>query len=349
LKKPVAVRTVLVTGGTGFLGGAVVRALLGAGHRVRLLARQPEKADRQARAGAVEVVKGDILAPATVAGALTGVDAVVHVAGLISVRAREQEQLYQINVEGTRNVLGAACERGLRVLHTSSVATLGTTEAPQLRDEQDPLDLADAAGYPYAASKHQSEAVALDLARAGGDVVVLNPGLLLGPGDVSFSSTRIVREHLLGRLRFTLAGGISFADARDVADGYVAALTRGRAGQRYLLAGINLGYPDLVERLHQVTGLPGAWPVPGLAARWFGMWSQLAAAVAPHPLDELNAVTATYGSRFNYCRVDKAVRELGYVQRPIEQTLRDTVIDHLERDAALPVPPAMRDLVRRAS
>jgi dihydroflavonol-4-reductase len=334
---------VLVTGAGGFLGGWVARALLAAGHPLRLLVRGGDR-DRArpalfgsgaglppGSAGKVEVVAGDILDPTSVARAAAGAAAVVHIAGLVSLRPRDTAELYRINVEGTRNVLGSACAQGVRALHTSSIATVGTSETPVVRDERDRLDLCDAAGYAYAASKHQGEAVALELARAGGDVVVLNPGLMLGPGDVRFTSTRIVRDHLNGTLRFSLPGGSSFADVRDVAAAYPAALARAAAGQRYILAGVNISYADLLRELSRLTGRPGAWPLMPLAARWFGLMSQLASAVVPHPFEELNSMAVAYGSRFNYCRANLAARTLGFRTRPFEQTLRDTISDHLDR------------------
>src|SRR4051794_38418984 len=182
----------LVTGATGFLGSWVVRALLQAGDRPRALVRSLP----HALAGLpVDLVVGDVLDRASVKRALAGMDAVIHVAGLVSLRRRDRELLQRVNVEGTRLVIGLAAERGVRAIHTSTIATIGFTEEPRLADEESRLSPEAAALYPYAASKLAAEEVALSIARGGAQVVVLNPGLLLGPGDLRLSSTRFVHHY----------------------------------------------------------------------------------------------------------------------------------------------------------
>jgi dihydroflavonol-4-reductase len=324
----------------------VARQLLAAGHRVRVLVRPTS--DLAALAGLkVKTAEGDVLDRASLDRALTGVQAVVHAAALVSLRPRDRQRLYQVNVEGTRNLLAAAGARGLRVLHTSSVATTGYTATPTLRDESHfagPDELRD---YPYADSKRQAEALALQAAGGGADVVVLNPGLLLGPGDPTFSSTRPVRQFLRGELRVFLSGGIAFGDVRDVADAFVVALSRGRAGQRYLLGGQNNSYRELLEVLGRITGLPRAWPVPRPMAQYWGWMSELAGAFRPHPFEELTIANVKYASLYNYCTSDRAFAELDHRSRPFVDTLTDTVRDHLQRGAARASTAALLALVQR--
>jgi dihydroflavonol-4-reductase len=286
----------------------------------------------------VETVEGDILDRRSLAAATRGVGAVVHAAGLISTRSRDRQRLYEVNVGGTRNVLEAAGERGLRVVHTSSVATVGFSAQPDRRDEAFRAGAVDLLDYAYADSKRMAEELALDLGREGLDVIALLPGLLLGPGDAETGSTRVVLHHLRGLMRVCPTGGMSFGDVRDVADAYAAALAlprgRARAGRRFILAGQNHSYGELGRALAEMTGLAAPWPVPTPLTQLWGLWSEAAAMLAPHPLEELTLVTATYASRFNYCDATRAERELGYRPRPFEETLRDTVVDFLDRGLA---------------
>jgi dihydroflavonol-4-reductase len=335
---------VLVTGATGFLGSWITRALLARGHRVRVLVRAhgaPPRPDGLAGLE-VEKVEGDVLDRAALSAATRGVGGVVHAAGLISTRPRDRRRLYEVNVGGTRNVLEVAGERGVRVVHTSSVATVGFTADPQSRDESFRAEAADLLDYAYADSKRMAEELALELADGGVQVVTLLPGLLLGPGDSESGSTRVVLQHLRRLLRFAPTGGISFGDVRDVAGAYVAALAKGKPGRRYILAGANRGYGELGHMLAAMTGIDAPWPLPTPLAQVWGLWSEAAAAIAPHPMEELTLVTATYAARFNFCDATRAERELGYRPRAFEATLRDTVVDLLRRGLA----PASTDKLR---
>jgi dihydroflavonol-4-reductase len=319
--------------------------LVEARYQVRVLLRATSS--RGALDGiAVEPALGDILDPASLARAMKGVDAVVHTAGLVSLRPRDRSELEAVNVDGARNVLDAAENVGARVIHTSSIATVGYTLHPDVRNENDWLDPTDAVSYPYAASKRESELYALEKARRGLDVVVVNPGYLLGPGDPHFSSTRLVLQYLQGEARFYLQGGISFADVRDVAEAYVSALSAGRTGERYILAGSNRSYRELFERLSQITALDR--PVPALTpvAQYWGLISEALGIVRRHPYEELNLTSVAFGSRFNYCSSDKAARELGYLPRDIDHTLRATIVDHLRRSAAPARTPELEALGR---
>jgi dihydroflavonol-4-reductase len=254
--------------------------------------------------------------------------------------------MQRANVEGTRTVLEAGASRGLRILHTSTIATIGPTPDPHPLDESAP-PVALSFDYPYAASKRQSENLALDYARRGVDVVVLNPGIILGPGDVNYSSTQFVLRYLRRELWVHLSGGASFADVRDVAAAYVDALERGRAGERYVLAGMNHTYRELQAELRRLTGLHASTPMPRPLADWFALWSEAGAAFARHPFEEFNTAVVRWGSLFNYCSARKAEQELGYRTRGFSDTLADTIVDHLRRGAAQPVTPELMSLLQR--
>lgn len=324
----------LVTGATGFLGSWITRALSAAGHRPTVLVRDASRLDALSDV-ALDVVQGDILNPKSVRDAMSGVEAVIHVAGLVSLRARDASQLHRVNLLGTRNVLEAAASRGLRVLHTSSIGTLGLTQQPiAVSESQSPAGRIHLA-YPYVESKRQSENLALEFARSGHDVCVLLPGNVFGPGDRNGTSTRLVKGYLEGRLRFYLRGGLSFADVRDVAGAYVAALERARAGQAYLLAGINLSYGQLLDQLWALTRLHRVLPAPWPMAEMSAWWSEFASMFWAHPFEELNSSVIQYGNLFNFCDSAKAARELGYRTRPFTDTLRDTILDLCAQHASL--------------
>lgn len=322
---PESMRT-LVTGATGFLGTWITRALAAAGHQPTVLVRDPRRLNHLADLQ-LNVVEGDVLLPESLQRAMAEVDAVIHVAGLVSLRHRDQRSLSLVNLTGTRNLLEAAAARRLRVLHTSSIGTIGLTREPVALSEA-----SSGAGrvhlrYPYVESKRQSEELALQYAQQGHDVSVLLPGNVLGPGDVNGTSTRLVRGYLEGRMRFYLRGGLSFADVRDVAVAYVVALEQARAGQSYLLAGVNLSYRELMDQLGQLTQLPRALPAPWPLAELSAFWSEYASMYVEHPFEELNSSVIQYGNLFNYCDCSKAARELAFRNRPFQSTLQDTIAD----------------------
>ncbi|MFN7134495.1 MAG: NAD-dependent epimerase/dehydratase family protein, partial [Myxococcales bacterium] len=252
---------VLLTGGTGFLGSHVARQLIAAGHRVRGLVRQP-RYEGVLKQLDVELAVGDVLDPDSLARAAAGVDAVVHAAGNVGARLRDREQLYRVNVEGTQNVLAAARRAGVRrFVHTSSVVAVGTRTTPERMDEDTAFN-AGGTGYHYVDSKRQGEELALQAAQDGFEVVVLNPGTMMGPGDVHLTSTRFVLEYVRGRFRRYPGGGMPYCDIRDVAEAHVAALTRGEPGRRYILAGHDRSFRELLEALHALTGLGEPKPLP---------------------------------------------------------------------------------------
>jgi dihydroflavonol-4-reductase len=337
---------VLITGGSGFLGGWVTKLLAEHGHAVATLSRKPKP-----RKG-VETIAADISNRAQLARAMRGRDAVVHVAGMVSLKPAAREELLEVNVEGTRNVLEAAAQQGVRVVHTSSIATLGYTETAKIRDETSALAPEDRIRYAYAGSKWQAERLALDYAAQDLDVVVVNPGYLLGPGDIGLTSTRLLLEYIRGDLWLYPPGGISFADVRDVACAMVAAVVHGRSGNRYALAGENLLYAALFEQLHQLTGGRRLMPAPGGVGIFGALAAQLAGVFVPHPFQDLNLVSWQYACRYNFCDCTKAASELGYRRRPFVETMRDTVGDFLARGVIPPTTPeltALRAAVPHAS
>jgi dihydroflavonol-4-reductase len=328
---------ILVTGASGFLGAHVVRVLYGSGWRVRAISRRSGRG-LESLAADVERVDADLLDARSLERAVLGVDVVVHTAGYVSLRRRDRTRLFKINVEGTRNILAASRMVGARLLHTSSVAAIGSTPEPDVLDEASPYHQV-VAGYDYADSKVQAEQLVLEAAASGLDAVILNPGTMFGPGDWNLTSTRMVLHYLLGQYRAYSTGGMSFCDVRDVAAAYARAVVSGRRGERYVLAGVNLSYRELLEKLSAITGLPRPIAVPSALLRASANVSDFAAALFPHPFEEFTTASASYGLKFNFCSSAKAERELGYRIRPFEQTLADTIRDlsarNLVREVAL--------------
>ena len=313
---------VLVTGATGLIGSAVARALLARGHAVRALLRP--RSDPAPLAGlAIDLARGDVLDAASVRAALAGQDALVHVAGIPRISA-ERGLLADVNVRGTELVLAAAREVGIRrAVHTSSISAAGGTRRPEVLDETAPGN-AEALGIPYFASKLLGERVALAEAARGLPVVVLRPGVVLGPGDTHGSSASLVVAVAKRRLLATVPGGTSFCDVRDVAAGFVAALERGRAGEVYVLAGHNLRVTELVARAAALSGVrpPPRLPYPvawGLAAAA----EALAAVRGRRPRTTREVARA--GALYTFASSAKAEIELGYSVRPLDDMLRDTL------------------------
>lgn len=317
---------VFLTGGTGFVGGAVTRRLLAEGHHVRALVR-PGADTRQLDGLPVERVTGDLADLESLRRGVAGCDWVFHVAALYSFWGHTWQEFYQTNVEGTRNVLQAAAVAGAaRVVHTSSIATLGLNADHSPATEETPVSLTDMIG-PYKRSKFLGEEVARDFAGRGLPVVIVNPGAPMGVGDHKPTRTgRIVVDFLNGRMPAYVDTGMTVVDVDDVAAGHLLAATRGRIGERYILGGENLDLKRLLDLIAEEAGLtPVHRRVPHLVALG---WGYADAGLAR--LDRTRVPTATPGSaRLSYHHEffssAKAERELGYTWRPARDAVRTAV------------------------
>jgi dihydroflavonol-4-reductase len=314
---------------------------------VHALIRRADRAPRARRLGAA-IRCGDVLSLGSLRQAMAEVDAVVHCAGLVSRSPRDKEAVVRTNIEGSNNVFSLALERGIRVVHTSSIACVGPSTDPRPLEETDPPSPL-GFPFPYVESKRQAEALALYYAKQGLDVVVLSPGSVMGPGDPNFGSTDLPRSYLLGRLRTFAGGGMSFCDVRDVADAYVVALERSKPAERYILAGINRSYKQVQEQLRQITGLHWSWPIPPGLGEWAALCCQLGSLHFRHSFENLNQAVVRWGHLFHYCSSAKAQRELDYRSRDFAETLSDTVADHVLRGVAAATTPELRALVKRAT
>jgi dihydroflavonol-4-reductase len=316
-------RTAFLTGGTGFVGANLARALLEAGWTVRALARAGS--DRRNLDGlALEVVDGDLNDPG-LAGAMNGADAVFHVAAHYSLYRADREALLRSNVDGTRNVLAAARAAGVtRTVYTSSVAAIGVRhDGPADETFQSaPDDLIGA----YKRSKYLAEAEARSAAAAGQDVVIVNPTTPIGAWDRKPTPTgEIFVRFMNGGMWAMVETGLNFVDVRDVAAGHLLAYDKGRSGERYILGGENLPLRTLLERVGAETGRPA----PKVAVP---LWLPLAVAWTEEnvlsrfgrtPTVPLDGVKMSGESM--YYDTSKARRELGYAPGPIDGAIRAAI------------------------
>ncbi len=330
--KTMAVEPVLITGGTGFLGEHVVRALRQSGRAVRVLCRQSTP---EVIALGASIYQGDILeeSPEGLDLALDGCRQVYHLAGMVSRDPRKGPELMRLHVEGTRRLLQAAARAGVRrVLVASTSGTIAASAEPEpIPDETFPYTVEVCGRWPYYLSKIYQEKLALDLgARLGLEVVVVNPSLLLGPGDRRGSSTEDVRKFLCGEIPVIPSGGISFVDVRDTATACIAAMDVGRPGSRYLLGGPNWTCREFLGRLERAAKREGPWL--RLPARWNSVLTRAVSAVdhfcthrgVSSPIDR---ISFEMGQIFWYCDSSLARRELGFSPRDPAETLDDTIRD----------------------
>jgi len=312
---------VLVTGATGFLGGALVPLLVEAGHDVRVLARgaQPE-------GSRLDWLQGDVRDAASVERAVAGAEAVYHLAGLVSRDPREARKMYELHVDATRLLLGAAGRAGVkRIVLASSSGTIGVSKERRVATEEDDYPIEVVGRWPYYLSKIYEEKIAIEHARRGLPVVVLNPSLLLGPGDARLSSTHDVWRFLMKRIPAMPRGGLSFVDVRDAAAAFLAALTRGAPGQRHLLGGANMDFTKFFARLSRLSGVPAPplrlpSPVKVLAAHALERWAHRS---GREP--DLDAASVEMGEHWFFIDSSKAERVLGFKARDPYETLSETV------------------------
>lgn len=246
----------LVTGGTGFIGSQVARALVMAGHSVRVLHRPSSKLS--ALSGiAYESALGDILDQDALRAACEGCDWVFHIAAIADYWRSEQTRMFEANVEGTRRVLAAARECGVkRVIFTSSAAAIGLRPHGEPSDESDSFNLRPA-HFPYGYSKVLAERVAQEAIAAGQDVVIVNPVVVMGAGDLNMiSGSFITQIKAFGRFTPMTSGGIAVVDVRDVARWQIAAAESGRCGERYILSSANYSYRDWFTLIADTVGVP---------------------------------------------------------------------------------------------
>jgi dihydroflavonol-4-reductase len=315
----------LVTGGTGFVGRAVVEELLAAGREVRVLARDPE---HPALAGlAVEAAAGDLRDPDSLTRALAGCTRLFHVAADYRLWVPDPATMNAINVEGTRGLLEAARSQGLeRVVYTSTVGALGNPGDGNPGAEDTPVTLKDMVGH-YKRSKFMAEQVALDFARQGLPLVVVNPSTPVGPWDFRPTPTgQMIVDFLKGRMPAYLETGLNLIHVRDVARGHLLAEAKGGVGEKYILGHDNLSLSQVFHLLADLTGLPAPrvklpyWPVLAMAY----VDEFLATHIRRRP-PRMPVAAIRMAKKYMYFDNRKAVQYLGLTLTPVRQALADAV------------------------
>ena len=245
-----------ITGATGFVGSHVARALAAQGADLRLLVRPTSRLDNIADLRA-ETATGDLRKPESLKKAMAGCEFVFHVAADYRLWVRDPEQMYRSNVEGTRAIIQAAQESGVRrVIYTSSVATMGFTREGHIAGENSPVSIKEMVGH-YKRSKFMAEQIALEAGNNGADVVVVNPTTPIGEYDIKPTPTgRIVVDFLKRKFPAYVDTGLNLADVKEVARGHLLAMEKARPGQRYILGGENLTLKQILDKLSALTGLP---------------------------------------------------------------------------------------------
>lgn len=316
---------VFLTGGTGFVGAHVVRALLRRGRTVRCLVRSSSRLSNLEELP-VEVVAGDVTDRASLMRAMAGARTVFHCAADYRLSARRPREIYAVNVEGTRNVLAAASEVGAeRVVYTSSVGALGLTRDGRPGNEETPVEPRSLIGH-YKKSKHQAERVAQEWAARGLPVVIVNPSTPVGELDIKPTPTgQMIVDFLNRRLPAYVDTGLNIVDVRDVAEGHVLAAEKGRVGERYILGNRDMTLKEILDTLSTVTGIPS----PAIR---LPHWIPLAAAAADTLAARLTGRPPRVpleGVRMSRHRMffdaGKAIRELGLPQTPVEEALARAV------------------------
>ncbi|KMP11517.1 NAD-dependent dehydratase [Candidatus Nitromaritima sp. SCGC AAA799-C22] len=316
----------LVTGSTGFLGSAITRELLNDGREVKVLVRKGTDTSNIDGLD-MEITHGDLRDPSSLKSALTGCNVLYHAAAYYSLWDRDKRLIYDINVEGTRNILRASRERRLdRVVYTSTVGCIGLHPDGTPADESTPFDPATLSN-DYKRSKYQAEQVALEFAREGFPVVIVNPSTPIGPRDIKPTPTgKIVLDFLNRDMPAYLDTGLNLIDVADCARGHILAEQRGIPGGRYILGNKNMSLFEILLTLENITGLKAPrvkmpyWVA--LAAGWVCETLSNHVTGKPPAVPLAGVRMAKY---FMYFDASKAVRELGLPQNPVEKALGQAV------------------------
>jgi dihydroflavonol-4-reductase len=315
-----------VTGGTGFIGGRLVRRLRERGDDVVALVRSPARAVELREQG-VELVEGDLASEQAIRDAVRGCDAVFHVAAVykVGIPASEREDMWDSNVRGTERVLDAAIEAGVpRIVYVSTVGVFGNTHG-QVVDEHYRHPGEDFLSC-YEETKYRSHQVALDRIAKGAPIVIVQPGGVYGPGDHS-EIGNMIDQTRQGKLRMKAFPelGLVFVHVEDVADGVLLAHDRGQIGESYVLGGEKSTMGGLIEKTAELSGRKAPrMTLPPLLAKLSAPLGPLVGPALGFPPNLSEAIRVSNGVTY-FANDDKARRELGYSPRGLDEGLRQTL------------------------
>jgi nucleoside-diphosphate-sugar epimerase len=319
-------KKILVTGGTGFLGTHIVRQMLEAAGAKNLRVMASSVSEWMKDSG-VDAVEGSVTDRNALADACKNVAAIFHLAGKVSRNNDDAAAMNRIHLEGTRLLCEAASEAGVQaIVLASSSGTIAVSEDEQMFDETFPQPVDVFSRWAYYASKYYQERTALDSFNGEGrKLVIMNPSLLLGPGDERLSSTKPVLDFLARKIPYSPGGGLNFVDARDAAAAFINALEMGGHQEKYLLGAANMTFQQFFGRIERLSGVAApAIKLPrkvaiagsGLINSLYGNWGKTS------PIEPSEVEQAEY---FWYFDSNKAQKTLNFKPRDPQETLQDTI------------------------
>ncbi|HTV07157.1 MAG TPA: hopanoid-associated sugar epimerase [Acidobacteriaceae bacterium] len=317
---------IFLTGATGFVGAHVARHLADQGAQLRLLVRPTSNLANIEGLNA-ETAVGDLLQPEGLRPAIRGCDALMHVAADYRLWVRDPKTMYAANVEGTRSLLRIAREETVRrFVYTSSVATMGFKADGTIVDEASPVTIEDMIGH-YKRSKFRAEQAAIDAARAGQEVIILNPTTPIGAQDVKPTPTgRIVVDFLNRKFPAYVDTGLNLVDVSEVARTHCVALEAGRPGEPYILGGENLTLKQILDKMSAITGLPSpTMRVPHAVAMTFAFFDEMVTGRIQGKEPRATVEAVRMGKKKMFASSAKAQRELGFRIIPVYEALRAAI------------------------
>jgi dihydroflavonol-4-reductase len=327
----------VLTGATGLLGGNLAIALLQQGHQVRATKRNSSNTQHLS-AFDIEWLTAPLSDVEALTSAFQGADVVFHCAALVSIRKTPTQALISANIDGTRNVLKAIRAAGSpRLVFCSTVGAVGLSETGRPCTEENVWNFAEKGmNDGYVTTKYESELLVREAANEGLDAVIVNPSFMFGPYDSRPSSGQMIVSVLKREVPGWTTGRNNFVDVRDVAHGMILAWEKGRSGERYILAGQNMSYREVFQRIARIGGVkPPTWRVPEFAARLFGRVGDLHESFSSAE-PKLNSVSIAYSfcDTFQFSS-EKARRELGYKPGDVDKGISDA-IDWFRKNGILP-------------
>jgi len=317
----------LVTGAAGFIGSHVVRALLDDNVHVRAMIR-PGEDTRNIKELDIEIVEGDVMDNDFVKKAVSGVDTVFHLAAIYAIWMPDWRPIYEVNLQGSRNILWACLHSGVgKVVYTSSISAIGIAPGKDLSNETTPFNQYDL-GSHYVITKYLSQQEALGFAANGLDLVVVNPAFPFGPGDIGPTPTgRMIIDIATGINRTAFSGGLNIVDVRDVAMGHVLAAKKGKSGELYILGNRNVTVTELMDMVNNCLGQKKRYiPMVPKAVLTGGTyvlraWSDRVS----HKPPMSTPVEIRYASNYLYFDNTKAKTQLGLDFRPVETSIKESL------------------------
>ena len=315
---------ILITGATGFLGGNLARHFALQGHEVQVLVRNPLAPMPAFSEMSVKVFQGDLLDVESLRAPMKGMDWVIHCGALVYVGLKNREQIFNINVQGTKNLCQVMLEEGRsNMIHVSTVDTLGM-KSFEIPADEDTKQTKETPKSSYGESKLEAEAVIDEYIAQGLHCPVVLPCFMLGAWDVKPSSGQMILEIAKGFARFPPSGGNNFVHVRDVCIGIERAMEKGVSGRRYILGNQNLSYMDAFTLIAEQTSAPKpllALPnwIVGIAIVGMNLFYSLSKKESL-----INGVAAKLGMAPHYFDSSRAIEELGLPQTPIEEAIRDS-------------------------